>query len=158
VFFGPWQLPVHQPNGSTGLCAPTLSWTGWSPWAEPTPARAGDPKLRKGQGLSLRPFPMRWQQRLDLPYRDHIPVELLDAWDTWAEDRDDATELTFDGTKVGGWPYCLQARCAGRRAIDRARTATTSCSLTVSARPGCGGGTPGWATVASLAAASTTGT
>jgi hypothetical protein len=108
LFLGPWQLPVDQPNGVnwTLRAYPTLD--GLVELPEPTPARAGDPKLHKGQDLTLRPFPIRWQQHLDFPRRDDIPPGLLAAWDAWATDRD-PTELTFDGTKVGGWPYCLQS-------------------------------------------------
>lgn len=107
VFLGPWQLPVDQPNGVNWALRAYPSLDGLVPLAEPAPARAGDPKLRRGQDLALRPFPIRWQERLDFPCRDDLPLELLDAWDTWAESRDPAA-LTFDGTKVGGWPYCIQ--------------------------------------------------
>jgi hypothetical protein len=108
VFLGPWQLPVDQPNGVNWALRAYRSLEGLVPLAEPPPARAGDPKLREGQDLTLRPFPIRWQQHLDYPCRDDIPPGLLDAWDAWAEDRDSAA-LTFDGTKIGGWPYCIQS-------------------------------------------------
>lgn len=107
LFVGPWQLPVDQPNGVNWALRAYPSLDGLVPLAEPPPARAGDPKLRKGQDLTLRPLPIRWQQHLDFPCRDDIPPKLLDAWDTWAEDHDPAA-LTFDATKIGGWPYAIQ--------------------------------------------------
>jgi hypothetical protein len=61
----------------------------------------------------LRPIPIRWQQCLDLPCRDDIAWELLAAWDAWAEDRL-PHERTFDGTKIGGWPYCIQSQVQWR--------------------------------------------
>jgi hypothetical protein len=113
LFLGPWRFPVDEPNGLNWALRAYPSMDGLVPLAEPTPARAGDPKLRKGQDLTLRPFPIRWRERLDLPCRDDIPLEVLDAWDAWAQDRS-ATELTFDGTKVGGWPYCVQSEVRWR--------------------------------------------
>lgn len=109
VFLGPWQLPVDQPNGVNWALRAYPSLDGLVPLAEPPPARAGDPKLRKGQDPVPRALPIRWQQHLDYPCRDDIPAGLLDAWDAWAEGRD-PTELTFDGTKIGGWPYCIQSQ------------------------------------------------
>jgi hypothetical protein len=106
VFLGPWQLPVDQPNGVNWALRAYPSLDGLVPLAEPPPARTGDLKLRNSQDLTLRPFPIRWQRHLDYPCRDDIPPGLLDAWDAWAEDRDPA--LTFDGTKIGGWPFCIQ--------------------------------------------------
>jgi hypothetical protein len=121
LFLGPWQLPVDQPNGVNWALRAYPRLDGLVPLAEPTPARAGDPKLRKGQDLTLRPFPIRWQQRLDFPCRDDIPLGLSAAWHAWAEDRA-STELTFDGTKIGGWPYCIQSEVSwhtgGRQVED----------------------------------------
>jgi Domain of unknown function (DUF1963) len=121
LFLGPWQFPVDEPNGVNWALRAYPSLDDLVPLAEPTPARAGDPKLRKGQELTLRPFPIRWQERLDLPCRDDLPPVLLDAWDAWVKDRS-ATELTFDGTKIGGWPYCIQSevqwRTGGRPVED----------------------------------------
>ncbi|HEX8857672.1 MAG TPA: hypothetical protein VGC06_01025 [Actinomycetes bacterium] len=65
-------------------------------------------------------MPIRWQHHLDHPCRDDIPAGLLDAWDAWAKGRD-PTELTVDGTKIGGWPYCLQGEVrwhAGGRLVE----------------------------------------
>jgi Domain of unknown function (DUF1963) len=113
LFLGPWQFPVDEPNGVNWALRAYSYLDDLVPLAEPTPARAGDPKLRKGQDLTLRPFPIRWQQRLDLPCRDDLPAELADAWDRWVKDRS-ATELTGDGTKIGGWPYCIQSQVQWR--------------------------------------------
>jgi hypothetical protein len=113
LFVGPRQFPVEEPNGVNWALRADSSLDDLVPLAEPTPARAGGPKLRKGQDLTLRPFPIRWQQRLDLPCRDDIPAELLDAWDAWVKDRG-ATERTCDGTKIGGWPYCIQSQVQWR--------------------------------------------
>jgi Domain of unknown function (DUF1963) len=120
LFLGPWQLPVDEPNGVNWTLRAYPSLDGLVPLVEPTPARAGDPKLRNGQDLTLRPFPIRWQERQDLPCRDNIPSELLDAWDVWSQDRG-PTELTSDGTKIGGWPYCVQSDVrwwTGRRPVE----------------------------------------
>jgi hypothetical protein len=121
LFLGPWRLPVDAPNGVNWALRAYPSLDDLVPLAEPTPARAGDPKLRKGQDLTLRPFPIRWQQRLELPCRDDIPWELLAAWDAWAGDRP-THERTCDGTKIGGWPYCIQSevrwRTGGRPVED----------------------------------------
>jgi hypothetical protein len=121
LFLGPWQLPVDEPNGVNWALRAYPSLDDLVPLEEPTPARAGDPKLRKGQDLTLRPFPIRWHQRLDLPCRDDIPLELAGAWRAWVKDRS-ATEPTFDGTKIGGWPYCIQSevqwRTGGRPVED----------------------------------------
>jgi hypothetical protein len=91
-----------------------------SPWPSPSQPARGTPKSRKGEHITLRPFPIRWQERPDLPCRDCVPVELADAWDAWAQGRA-STALTFDGTKVGGWPYCLQGEVrwrAGERLFE----------------------------------------
>jgi Domain of unknown function (DUF1963) len=109
LFLGPWQLPVDEPNGVNWALRAYPSLDGLVPLAEPTPARAGDPKLRKGQSLHLRPFPIRWREHLDLPCRDDLPLELLDRRDAWAQERN-ATEVTADGTKIGGWPCCIQGQ------------------------------------------------
>jgi hypothetical protein len=113
LFLGPWQLPVDEPNGVNWALRAYPSLSELVPLAEPTPARADDPKLRKGQDLTLRPFPIRWQQRLELPCREDIPWELLAAWDAWAGHRP-THERTFDGTKIGGWPYCIQSQVQWR--------------------------------------------
>jgi hypothetical protein len=120
LFLGPWQLPVDQPNGINWALRAYPTLDGLVPLAEPTPARAGDPKRRKGQDLALQPSPISWQQHLDYPYRDDLPPGLLKAWDAWAEDHAD-TQQTFDGTKIGGWPYCLQHEVrwhSGGRPVD----------------------------------------
>jgi hypothetical protein len=108
LFLGPWQFPVDAPNGVNWALRAYSCLDDLVPLEEPSPARAGDPKLRKGQDMTLRPFPVRWQERLDLPCRDDIPAELLDSWDAWVKDWG-AAELPFDGTKIGGWPYCIQS-------------------------------------------------
>jgi hypothetical protein len=77
LFLGPWQFPVDEPNRSNWALRAYPSLDGLVPLEEPAPARAGDPKLRKGQDLTLRPFPIRWQQRLDLPCRDDVPQGCL---------------------------------------------------------------------------------
>jgi hypothetical protein len=113
LFLGPWQFPVDEPNGINWTLRAYRSLDNLVPLEEPDPAMAGDPKLRKGQDVTLRPFPIRWQERLDLPCRDDVPSGLLDTWDAWVKDRN-ATELTFDGTKIGGWPYCIQSEVQWR--------------------------------------------
>ena len=60
LFIGPWQFPVGEPSGVNWTLRAYRSLDGLVPLAEPAPARAGDPKLRKGQDLTLRPFPIRW--------------------------------------------------------------------------------------------------
>jgi hypothetical protein len=121
LFLGPWQFPVDAPNGVNWALRAYSCLDDLVPLEEPSPARAGDPKLRKGQDMTLRPFPVRWQERLDLPCRDDIPAELLDSWDAWVKDWG-AAELPFDGTKIGGWPYCIQSgvqwRTGGRLVED----------------------------------------
>jgi hypothetical protein len=121
LFLGPWQFPVDAPNGVNWALRAYSCLDDLVPLEEPSPARAGDPKLRKGQDMTLRPFPVRWQERLDLPCRDDIPAELLDSWDAWVKDWG-AAELPFDGTKIGGWPYYIQSgvqwRTGGRLVED----------------------------------------
>jgi hypothetical protein len=121
LFLGPWQFPVGAPNGVNWALRAYSCLDDLVPLEEPSPARAGDPKLRKGQDMTLRAFPVRWQERLDLPCRDDIPAELLDSWDAWVKDWG-AAELPFDGTKIGGWPYCIQSgvqwRTGGRLVED----------------------------------------
>jgi Domain of unknown function (DUF1963) len=107
LFVGPWQLPVDEPNGVNWELRAYPSLEGLTPLPEPISARAGDPKARKGENGTLRPFPIAWQEWLDMPCRDCVPVELADDWDEWSEARD-LTRLTSDRTKVGGWPSCLQ--------------------------------------------------
>jgi hypothetical protein len=158
LFLGPWQLPVDQPNGVnwTLRAYPTLD--GLVELPEPTPARAGDPKLRKGQDLTLRPFPIRWQQHLDFPRRDDIPPGLLAAWDAWATDRD-PTELTLTAPRSAAGRTASKARCAGIPAAGWSRTASTCCSSAARTRPGCRGGMPVWAmSLASRAPAPMAGT
>jgi Domain of unknown function (DUF1963) len=56
--------------------------------------------------ISVRPFPVIWRPRVELPSRDDAPMELLDAWDALADGDD---RLDLDGFKVGGWPRAIQA-------------------------------------------------
>jgi hypothetical protein len=107
LFVGPWELPVDERNGVNWELRAYPSLEGLTPLPEPSPARAGDPKARRGDDAKLRPFPIAWRERLDMPCRDCVPLRLTDAWDEWSDDRD-PTVLTSDRTKVGGWPSCLQ--------------------------------------------------
>jgi hypothetical protein len=52
---------------------------------EQQPARADDPKGRKGEPTTYTALPIRWEQIEDHPSRDDIPPE------------------------VGGWPLCVQS-------------------------------------------------
>lgn len=101
LFVGPWDLPVDEPNGVDRELRAYPSLEGLTPVPEPIAARAGDPKARKGEGPTLRPAPIAWRERPDMPCRDCVPLELTGVWDEWAADRD-PTRLTSDRTKVGG--------------------------------------------------------
>jgi Domain of unknown function (DUF1963) len=106
IFIGPRELPVDEPNG-TGWCLRTYrTLDELEPLYEPAPAKAGDPKLRKGEPLTYRAVPLRWHEALDWPSRDDVPTALLDDWDDAAETDD---RQVLDGLKLGGWPACVQA-------------------------------------------------
>lgn len=107
LFVGPYRLPVDDPNGTHWELRAYRSLEGLVELDEPQPARADDPKARKGGQTTYTALPIRWEQVEDHPSRDDIPPELLDEYD----ELDDAGEAPqpHSGLKVGGWPLCVQS-------------------------------------------------
>jgi uncharacterized protein DUF1963 len=62
---------------------------------------------RDDEDFAVRPFPVLWRPRVELPSRDDAPWELLDLWDGMEENVDEEL-LELDGLKVGGWPSTVQ--------------------------------------------------
>jgi hypothetical protein len=106
LFIGPHKLPIDEPNGSKWCLRAYETTDGLQRLEAPAPARAGDPKLRKGQPTTYRPFPVRWQTVTDWPSRDEVPLAELARWEELVGADD--TYVPHLGFKVGGWPYCVQ--------------------------------------------------
>jgi hypothetical protein len=97
LFVGARRLPIDEPNGTGWALRTYASLDELVPVADPTPEPA-----------RLRPFPIRWHEALDLPCRDDLPLDYLDAGGARPEPQP-GSELTSPGTKVGGWPYYIQS-------------------------------------------------
>jgi Domain of unknown function (DUF1963) len=104
LFVGPRALPVDEPNGTGWALRAYGSLDGLVPLAEPTPARAGNPKARKGEQFTYQALPIRWQRIEDYPDRDDLPRELLGEHDALGDDAPTGAA----GLKLGGWPSCVQ--------------------------------------------------
>jgi hypothetical protein len=109
LFIGPRQLPIAEPNGQKWCLRSYPTLERLIPLEEPEPARAGDPKARKGEKPTYGQFPIRWRAATDMPSHDEVPPELLDEYEGWREALDDdEAVVTHLGLKLGGWPYCVQ--------------------------------------------------
>lgn len=108
LFVGPRQLPVGAPNGTNWSLRAYRELTSLVELEEPSPARAGDPKARKGEhGTYARP-PIRWRAVDDYPSRDDWPIERYDEYDELDEELGDDLPRPHEGIKVGGWPTTVQ--------------------------------------------------
>ena len=113
--------PFDQPHGQGWAVRTYATTDGLVPMIEPEREVS---ERRPEEDLQVRPFPVLWRPRIELPSRDDTPWELLDAWDEMAEHAD-AELLDLDGLKVGGWPRAIQAEVSwdvmGRGRIDDAQ-------------------------------------
>ena len=99
-------LPYESANGDGWELRTYGTTDGLVPMVEPEREVS---ERRPQDNLDIRPFPVIWHPRLELPSRDDTPNELLDLWDDLAE-RDGAGELPDRyGLKIGGWPATVQA-------------------------------------------------
>jgi hypothetical protein len=115
LFVGPRVLPVDEPNGVHWCLRSYSTLEQLVDLAPPTPARADDPKARKGEHATYRPFPLRWREVADLPTRDSIPPSRRDEWEAATRDAHDACHR---GLKVGGWPVTVQSDVVWREGRD----------------------------------------
>ena len=93
-------LPFDQIHGDGWELRAHRSVADLVPLVEPDRAVS---ERRPHEGLEIRPFPVLWRPRVELPSREDTPDELLDLWDATIEDED------LDGLKVGGWPLAIQS-------------------------------------------------
>jgi Domain of unknown function (DUF1963) len=108
LFVGPFALPVNEPNGVNWCLRTYPTLDELEPQEAPTPARAGDPKLAKGEPTAYRPFPVRWHEVTDWPSDDSLPPDYRDAWND-VHEKGSAAVRTHEGLKVGGWPSTVQS-------------------------------------------------
>ena len=119
LFVGPRNLPVQQPNGTNWALRAYRDASSLVELAEPSPARAGDPKARKGETGAYSCLPVRWRGVEDYPSRDDWPFDRLDEYDALEEELGEAMPRPHDGIKVGGWPTTVQHE------VDWGRLSTT---------------------------------
>jgi Domain of unknown function (DUF1963) len=108
LFVGPFALPVDEPNGVNWCLRAYATLDELVPLDPPRPARAGDPKLARGELTTYKPFPVRWRDVIDWPSDDSVPLEYQDVWDDAQQD-ETVTAANRDGLKVGGWPSTVQS-------------------------------------------------
>jgi hypothetical protein len=114
-------LPYRAPNGEGWELRTYTTTDGLVPLVEPEREVS---ERHPEEALEVRPFPVIWRPRVELPAHDDTPSELLDVRDELAdvEERDGGL-LDLDGLKVGGWPRAVQAGVDwtlpdGRRVAD----------------------------------------
>ena len=109
------RLPHESANGDGWQLRTYATTDGLVPLIEPD---------REASEHDVRPFPVIWRPRLELPSRDDTPFELLDLRDE-LDERDTAGELSnLGGLKIGGWPETVQSEVdwwlAGKGRVDDA--------------------------------------
>jgi len=107
LFIGPHDLPDDEPNGSNWELRAYDRLDDLVALDEPAPARAGDPKARKGE-QRYKALPIRWQRVEDHPSHDDVPPERLDELDALEEEGQEPPGPA-EGLKLGGWPFCIQS-------------------------------------------------
>ena len=96
IFVDLLELPFDTPNG-----------TGWEIRAYPS-IDALVPLLepeREDDDLGVRPFPVLWRARVDMPSHDDAPD---DAYREYFTSLEEWPEAAAYGLKVGGWPATVQ--------------------------------------------------
>ena len=106
VFIDLIELPFDRPNGDGWELRTYATTDGLVPLVEPERVV---PERRPEEGHQVKPFPVLWRPRVELPSRDETPWELRDVRD--ALEVDDALTAWSDlgGLKVGGWPRTIQS-------------------------------------------------
>jgi hypothetical protein len=108
LFVGPRELPVHEPNGTKWAFRTYREAAGVIELDEPPPARAGDPKARKGDPGTYAALPIRWRVVEDYPSRDDWPFDRLAEYDALRDELGEDMPGPHDGIKIGGWPTTVQ--------------------------------------------------
>jgi hypothetical protein len=106
LFVGPRKLPIDEPNGSNWCLRTYATTTDLQPLDAPPPVRAGDPKLRKGEAVAYKAFPVQWREVTDWPSHDDV-------------DTDEDLDPPHPGFKVGGWPLCVQHEVSWEEGDER---------------------------------------
>lgn len=95
------ELPFDQPSGEGWEIRTYATTDGLVPLIEPERESS---ERRPEEDIQVRPFPVLWRPRVELPSRDETPTELRDEWDELVAHGDD-----LSGLKVGGWPQTIQS-------------------------------------------------
>jgi hypothetical protein len=120
LFIGPRELPVDEPNGERWQLRAYPALEDLAPLAAPPAARERDPKARRGEPTTYAALPIRWRRIDDFPARDELPSELLDEYDSRADELGHDMPRPADGLKLGGWPVLIQGEVSwhGRGGVD----------------------------------------
>jgi hypothetical protein len=99
------RMPVDRPRGDGWELRTYATTEGLIPMIEPERVVS---ERRPEEDLQVKPFPVLWAPRIELPSRDETPSELLDERD--ALDEAETTRwVDLGGLKVGGWPHTIQS-------------------------------------------------
>jgi hypothetical protein len=94
-------LPVDQPPGQGWDVRTYMTTDGLVPLIEPERETS---ERRPQEDIQVRPLPILWRPRVELPSHDDTPHHLADARDEIEDER-----LDLSGLKVGGWPQTVQS-------------------------------------------------
>jgi hypothetical protein len=106
VFIDLLDLPFDRPCGEGWELRTYATTDGLVPLIEPERPVS---ERRPEEDLQLKPFPVLWRPRAELPSRDETPTELYDVRDALDDDDRLAAWSDLDGLKVGGWPATIQS-------------------------------------------------
>jgi hypothetical protein len=92
-------LPYETPHGDGWELRTYATTDGLVPLVEPEREVS---ERHPEEALEIRPFPVIWRPRVELPSHDDTPIELLDARDELADDEDREGGL-HGGHRVGAF-------------------------------------------------------
>lgn len=108
LFFDLVDMPYEHPRGERWELRTYPTTDGLVPLVEPEREVSG---RRPEEDFQVRPFPVLWRPRTELPSDDDVPFDLQDVWEEFqdATEYEDGGPLDLSGLKVGGWPQTIQS-------------------------------------------------